>query len=70
MLTGGPNTVNRVAEPKKILPSAQTFDAAGNRLEHSFPANSVTVLRLKTRLRRLPGTCIATSRKRGRSFKG
>jgi alpha-L-arabinofuranosidase len=50
VLQGDPADQNTVEEPTKIAPQAGTIDDAGTQFTHEFPANSVTVIRLK------PGT--------------
>ena len=44
-LTGAPEDENSIAEPTKVVPSENTF-AAGSIFDYSFPANSVTLLRV------------------------
>ncbi|HYG33811.1 MAG TPA: alpha-L-arabinofuranosidase C-terminal domain-containing protein [Clostridia bacterium] len=44
-----PEDENTLDEPTKIAPVTRTLACEGAGLRHSFPANSVTVLRLKTR---------------------
>ena len=43
------NDVNSLKEPKKIAPKTRTFKAAGPVFNHTFPGNSMTVLRVKTK---------------------
>lgn len=44
-LTGAPDAENSLADPNKVVPSTGTFPA-GSSFNYSFPANSITVLRL------------------------
>jgi alpha-L-arabinofuranosidase len=44
-LTGAPEDENSIAEPTKVVPAGSTF-AAGSIFDYSFPANSVTLLRV------------------------
>jgi alpha-L-arabinofuranosidase len=44
-----PMDENTIDEPAKVIPVTRTIDNAGPSFTHTFPANSVTVLRLKTR---------------------
>ena len=46
VLAGDPNAMNSLAEPEKIVPHEETISNAAPTFEHTFPANSVTVLRL------------------------
>jgi alpha-L-arabinofuranosidase len=47
LLTGKPEDENTVEEPTRVAPTQGTISNAGSSFVHSFPANSVTVLRLK-----------------------
>jgi alpha-N-arabinofuranosidase len=38
---------NTLKEPKKIVPVSKTIEVAGDSIKHEFPANSVSVIRLK-----------------------
>ena len=38
---------NTLEEPTKVVPKAQTIPVSGPSFRHTFPANSVTVMRLK-----------------------
>jgi alpha-L-arabinofuranosidase len=40
---------NTLDEPTKVVPVAQTLPVTGNSLGHTFPANSLTVIRVKTK---------------------
>lgn len=44
-LTGVPDTVNSLTNPTNVVPSTNTF-IAGKNFKYSFPAYSVTVLRI------------------------
>ncbi len=44
-LTGAPDDENSIADPNKVVPSTSMF-TAGNSFNYSFPAYSVTVLRI------------------------
>ena len=46
VLTGALDAENSIANPTKIVPSTSTF-AAGSNFKYSFPANSVSVLRIE-----------------------
>ncbi len=48
-LTGEPNGVNTIEQPTKIAPQTLTLKAVGQTFTHEFPANSVSVFRIKTR---------------------
>jgi alpha-L-arabinofuranosidase len=47
VLAGAPDDENSFAEPKKITPHESKLNVATPQFNHSFPANSLTVLRLK-----------------------
>lgn len=48
LLTGSNRTdENSFIEPKKVSPQESTLQISGNALTHSFPPNSLTVLRMK-----------------------
>jgi alpha-L-arabinofuranosidase len=49
VLAGQPADVNTLAEPKKVVPRATPLGASGNRIQHTFPAFSVCVLRVRPR---------------------
>jgi alpha-L-arabinofuranosidase len=50
LLTGTSlNDVNSLAEPNKVAPQTRAFKAAGPVFKHTFPGNSLTVLRVKAR---------------------
>ena len=49
MITGDLGTVNTVAEPKKVVPTAVAIANAGPMFVYDVPAHSVSVIRLKTR---------------------
>lgn len=48
VLTSGKATdENSIDEPLKVSPKIETVKVSGSRIKHTFPANSLTVLRLK-----------------------
>jgi alpha-L-arabinofuranosidase len=47
VLQGSPQGQNSVEEPTKYAPQASMIDDAGPKFVHEFPANSVSVIRLK-----------------------
>ncbi len=47
VLSGANADVNSFANPKLVVPVAATLTGVGKTFNHTFPANSVTVLRLK-----------------------
>ena len=50
VLTSGNSTdENTLAEPNKVVPVTKTIEVKGPTLQHSFPGNSVTVLRVKAK---------------------
>ena len=49
MMTGQPNDVNTIDQPMKIAPQKLKLTQAGKAFGYQVPANSVMVLRLKTR---------------------
>jgi alpha-L-arabinofuranosidase len=50
VLTSGSSTdENTLDQPRKVVPSSQTLEATGSTLRHSFPGNSLTVLRVKAK---------------------
>ncbi len=49
VITGSPADVNSIANPQKVAPRKLLLKNAGRRFTHEFPANSVTVLRLRTK---------------------
>jgi alpha-N-arabinofuranosidase len=49
VLSGDPAAVNTIAEPTKIAPRQITISNAAARFSHELPANSVSVIRLKTK---------------------
>jgi len=49
LTSADPMDENTIDEPTKVVPVTRTIENAGTNFTHSFPANSVTVLRLKTR---------------------
>lgn len=49
MMVGQPDDVNTVAEPVKVAPKKMMLKGVGRAFQHTFPANSVSVFRLKTR---------------------
>ena len=40
---------NTLEEPTKVAPRTESFNLDGNKLQHQFPGNSLTVMRIKTR---------------------
>jgi len=48
-ISGDPATVNSVAEPAKVAPKTMKLTGLGKTFDHSFPAHSVTVLRVKAK---------------------
>ena len=44
-----PTDENSLTEPTKVAPVSETIDGAAANFRHSFPANSVTILRLMAR---------------------
>jgi alpha-N-arabinofuranosidase len=49
VLTGGLGDVNTVAGPRAIVPTPLSLSAAAPAFEHTLPAHSVSVIRVKTR---------------------
>ena len=49
LTSDSPADENSLAEPTKVSPKTETFDIGGTSLTRSFPGNSFTVLRLKTK---------------------
>ena len=49
VLTGPPSEENTLDEPERVVPVVHRVGNAGPRFSHTFPACSVTILRLKTR---------------------
>jgi len=49
ILAGAPDDVNTIAEPEKIVPQTLLIQDIGQSFTHEFPANSVSVFRIKTR---------------------
>jgi hypothetical protein len=50
VLTGSSlNDVNSFTEPKKVAPNTRAFKPGRPVFHHTFPANSLTVLRMKAR---------------------
>jgi alpha-N-arabinofuranosidase len=49
LLTGNPNDVNSIAEPKKVAPKFLRVDVSGQKVVQQFPAQSVSVIRFKTK---------------------
>ena len=47
LTSGSPEDENSLDEPTKVAPKTQTLDLPGPTFQHSFPANSLTVLRVK-----------------------
>lgn len=48
VLTGELGDVNTVTEPRKVAPNEETIVNASTSFQHTFPAHSFTILRLKT----------------------
>ena len=48
VLAGQPNDENSFADAQKISPKESVLNVSGPAFQHEFPANSFTVLRLKT----------------------
>jgi alpha-L-arabinofuranosidase len=51
VLTGEPNAVNSVDEPRKVAPKQETVANASPSFRRAFPPHSLTILRLKTTTR-------------------
>ena len=49
VLSGDPSDMNSVDAPEKVAPQVTTLTGVGAAFTHTFPAHSVTVLRLKAR---------------------
>ncbi|AIE84470.1 alpha-L-arabinofuranosidase C-terminal domain-containing protein [Fimbriimonas ginsengisoli] len=49
VLTGDPKDVNTLAEPAKIAPQTTKLNGLSSSFRRTFPANSVSVLRLRTK---------------------
>jgi alpha-L-arabinofuranosidase len=49
LTSGSPADENSLAEPTKVSPKTEAISFTGTSLKRSFPANSLTVLRLRTR---------------------
>lgn len=49
IITGDPNDVNTIAEPTKVAPKPLMLTVSGPKFTQQFPANSVSVIRIKTR---------------------
>ncbi len=47
LTSGSPKDENSLDEPTKVAPKTQTLALSGPSFQHSFPANSLTVLRVK-----------------------
>lgn len=47
VLTGNPADENSLEQPKKISPRTSQIENAGSTFKHSFPAHSLTILRLE-----------------------
>jgi alpha-L-arabinofuranosidase len=48
LTSASPTDENSLAEPRKIAPRAEDLTVSGTKFTHSFPGNSVTVLRIPT----------------------
>jgi alpha-L-arabinofuranosidase len=46
VLSGEPRDVNTIDDPTKVVPHKSFFKVDGSRFQHTFPAHSVTVLRI------------------------
>ncbi len=49
VMAGQPNETNSVADPLHIVPKDFTINDAGPSWKHTFPGNSITVIRFKTK---------------------
>jgi alpha-L-arabinofuranosidase len=49
VMSGEPGDVNTVADPTKVAPKDSTISNAAANFTHEFPANSVSVIRLKAK---------------------
>jgi alpha-L-arabinofuranosidase len=47
LTSADPRDENTLDEPTKVVPRSQPLSAAGPVFKHSFPGNSLTVLRVK-----------------------
>jgi alpha-L-arabinofuranosidase len=47
VLTGNPEDENTIGAPPKVAPRISSIGISGPRFQHTFPANSISVLRLK-----------------------
>jgi len=48
LTSADPRDENTLEEPAKVSPKTQTLKLAGPKFTHSFPGNSLTVIRVKT----------------------
>jgi alpha-L-arabinofuranosidase len=49
VLGGQPDDVNSLENPQRVGPVKSTIKNAGTNFEHTFPASSINIIRLKTR---------------------
>lgn len=49
VLSGAPRDENSIQEPTKVVPREETINGIKANFTHTFPAHSLTILRLKTR---------------------
>jgi alpha-L-arabinofuranosidase len=47
VLSGKPADENSITEPTRVAPKTETIEGVGQNFRHTFPAHSVTVLRMK-----------------------
>jgi len=47
VLSGNPTDVNTIGKPARVAPASSTLENASGSFNHSFPAHSMTVLRIK-----------------------
>jgi alpha-L-arabinofuranosidase len=48
VLTGEPDAVNTVSEPRKVAPKEESIEGASTSFRRTFPAHSFSIVRLKT----------------------
>jgi alpha-L-arabinofuranosidase len=49
VLTGNPNDENTLSEPNKVAPRNETLRVPGTTFDHTFPASSLTIIRVGAR---------------------
>jgi alpha-L-arabinofuranosidase len=49
LTSGDPADENTLEQPRKVAPVCKSIPLSGTTLKHTFPGNSVTVLRIKAR---------------------